>query len=266
MNLGMFRRLEKVTHEALQRGSRLTEEEIQRLADRLAASPGDRDARLALIGARLLATESKVLHIVWFIENEPWTSLGDQAMFADPIDRAALATAWRRALLAHPDDPRVVENAAWFDFLALEPLNGLEALDAYCSRHPDDADGWEVLASYAAFVVKAGSAGDAPIAERCIEAASRALRLSTKPDSLDWLLLEVRLVAKTSGNAEALRLLDLAEKARMAAVPDDPDEREQAISPSSSVTVSGVRRSHIGHRIGETWCEFAGTRTARPSL
>jgi hypothetical protein len=94
-------------------GRRLSAQQAEALAERLASSPDDLELRLRALGAAAIADRTP--HILWLIGHHP--TLGLEIYWRIPNGQpAAVATAaalWREAVESSQVPLEVVRNAAW---------------------------------------------------------------------------------------------------------------------------------------------------------
>jgi hypothetical protein len=230
-NLGIMRKFRRETHELIMRGVHLSAEEVAKQEADVAHVSGARESRLALLGSRIVRSHVHVAQVHWFIENEPWTSLGLQGVVtleAGPPRERAIAL-WRRALGVYADDPRVIENAVWF-FGMVDPASGVEVVEGHCNRHPQDPDAWELAAVYFDFLANSLPDQAKTWALRSLEAAFRVFREEPEPLKRLPLLATMRPVASKAGEVVLLRFLDLADSAHEAARGADNRTARQLLS------------------------------------
>ncbi|HKD99650.1 MAG TPA: hypothetical protein VKE69_01465 [Planctomycetota bacterium] len=90
----------------------LTDEEISKWRDRLAQAPDDLEARATLMGGLGRKNEREAVeHRLWLIRNRPDHPLSGMPAYY-PSSRDAIERAWSEAIEAHPNDARVLGNAA----------------------------------------------------------------------------------------------------------------------------------------------------------
>jgi hypothetical protein len=138
----------------------------------------------------------------------------------DARDRARLL--WKTAVKDHPDDLRIVENAAWF--LLPESQDGLALVKTYCAHHPADPDAWALVAAYAGFLSVAEPDRSVSLARESLDAAFQVFRVDPNPEKRLALITDMRANAKTAQIENALRLLDAAERASLATEMLEPDD------------------------------------------
>lgn len=145
-------------------GRRVGGGDAARLEQRLAAEPGDLEARARLLGyygsvavrdiSRRRVIEARRRHILWIIDNQPASmlaSLRDATIsptgpFADKPGYEQARALWLRQVEAHPSDAKVLANAAMFLQLHDKPL-AESVLDKARAAHPGDAS-WDALRGY----------------------------------------------------------------------------------------------------------------------
>jgi len=230
-NLGIMRKFRRDTHELIMRGARLSADEVSALEVLVAAPGGERESRLALLGARIAGHAVKAVQVHWFIEHEPWTSLGIHGVvtMATGGPRERGVELWRTAVDTHRDDPRVIENAAWF-FGMVDPPSGVHLVEDYCQRRQHDPEAWELMAVYFDFLSNSHPGEARSFASRSLEAAFRTFREESEPTRRLGLLPSMRAAANSAGQYDALRMLDQADKAHESGKPGDESTRQQALA------------------------------------
>jgi hypothetical protein len=230
-SLGIMRRFRRETHELILRGGHLSANEVAALEAHLPVATGEREARLALLGSRLAASAMQVAQVHWFIEHEPWTSLGMHGVvtMATGGPRERGVELWRRAIDSHRDDARVIENAVWF-FGMVDPTYGAQVVEEHCTRREHDPDAWELMAVYFDFLAASRPQETHEWAPRSFEAALRAFREDKEPEARLGLLASMRATAKSTGKHDALRVLDLADKAHEAGRAAEGPVRDQCFT------------------------------------
>lgn len=209
-NLGIYRRFLRHTYEQLLAGNRMRLSELES-ARRRVAEEGDRDARLLILGCDIASDAERREQALWFIDHEPGTCLGQAGVLATGAEPLALER-WRRAVHRHRDDLRVLENAAWY-FELVEPAEGLQLIESYCDRFPEDREAWELLASYIDMATTGQQLHGREIRARGLTAGATAICRGRSTKGVGWILHAMRVHAAELGQPESLRLLETAERA-----------------------------------------------------
>lgn len=209
--LGPMRRFSRTTYESIASAGHLSMADVSRLLGRVAGNPDDRDARLALLGANIVPTEVRGLQILWFIQNEPWTSLGMYSVFMDRAlgQHDLAATYWRTAIAKFPDDICVFENAIWF-LATRDPVEVERLLVERTSRLPDDADSWELAAVVFEFIASCEPKRAENWLSQSLAAAFRSFAVDDEPRRRLHLIPSMRAISGQIPRFDQLRLLDLA--------------------------------------------------------
>lgn len=223
----MMRRFRRDTFDLIVRGTHLSTTEASALLSEAAEGPAGRDARLAVLGTHVLPDKVRGLQVLWFIENEPWTSLGMYAVNLDPsTQQEQAAELWRHAIRRHPTDLRVFENAIWF-FIESNPADALSLLDARIVSSPDDPDVWELAAIVFEFMANTDPETERLFSERALDAAFQVFAKDNEPQRRLELLLIMRVVASRIPHDDKLRLLDLASRSYQDALEGSSAARRQ---------------------------------------
>jgi hypothetical protein len=127
-------------------GAAISTYECESFEERLCVAPEDVETRVVLIGAYFPyqhedAVASRARHVCALIEQRPWIWLGPYVLFDANAHGAAynrVRSSWKRAVIVHPTDARVVRNAAEC-MMAADPALAAEYLRRGLSLEPDQA-------------------------------------------------------------------------------------------------------------------------------
>lgn len=240
----MMRQFRRETLAMITRGAHLSLDEVSALLDRITKFPADREARLALLGAHIAPSEVRGLQALWFIQYEPWTSIG---MYIVNLDRSLhqhdiAAKLWSDAVARHPMDLRVFENAVWF-FAGNDSSHAVRLLDDRIASSLRDADTWELAAIVFEFIASAEPAHAEKWLLRSLDAAYNSFAEDDRPERRLDLLLCMRAAASRIQRFQQLRLLDLASSAHH----DTRDSPGAVRRQAASVAVGFVALANGNH-------------------
>lgn len=143
-------------------GQKLTSDEALKLEERILSTPNDLQARARLLGYYVRQDNLKIgksdiiaarrRHILWIIEHRPQSdalALPDALIspandpLADPVGYQQGRDLWIQAAVSHPEDPKVLYNAAWFFHVYDKPRAEQITLEGM-QLEPDSTD-WKFL-------------------------------------------------------------------------------------------------------------------------
>lgn len=211
--MNILRRLKRADSGLLHDAQRV-EEDWDRIREALTNDPSDRNARLRLLGrawASADKTEAQAL-VFWFIRHEPRTFLGQYGLLRRREGYEEGRQLWLAEVARYPDDPDVLENAAWY--LSIEEAElGALLLEERAMR--DGGSDWCLrLAIYLDFVIPLQPAGIVPgFAARLLKAGYRMFRLESGVEPCLPLLSVMRARALTASLRDGYRILFIAERA-----------------------------------------------------
>lgn len=161
-------------HMVYSSGTKLAPESVGFLESLLAERSADIFLRTLLLGAYQYGDSRKDEIGVWFIQNLPrleFTSQAYRGHSSRPQIHAAAVNAWAQHILANPDDPAVLGNAAGFFSTGNNEL--VEALYSRCLElEPENPEWYERLST-----AVARSSRDRSVQAKALSLMERALEL-----------------------------------------------------------------------------------------
>jgi hypothetical protein len=220
-------------------GPLIGDDEVRRLLGLVEVNPGFREARLKLMSATRASQPVRAAQVCWFADHEPQTFLGHHAWMAATGEGLSAGEfyedakqRWLLAADSRPNDPDVVENAAWFT-IYFEPERG-EDLLVLRSRQERDPEWSRRAMAYLENVAELHPRKAVASSAGVVEAGYRVFRLEESVKAGVDLLPAMVISAEKAGLSTASRLLKSAEAAAVALIQAGP-----GLEPQLADTVLG---------------------------